>query len=114
MSGISVSLSRSICNGYYILSFQSHPPDFREAMLQDLTKYISKDRDYAIARGRFGETWKYSYQIYWSSIKVRLQCLFCLVVKLKIQQVAIKSVLIHASDQQSDNKYEECHVRWSF
>jgi hypothetical protein len=23
-------------------------------------------------------------------------------------------VVIHASDQQSGNKYEECHVRWSF
>jgi hypothetical protein len=45
-----------------------------ETMLQDLSEYITKDGDYAITRGGFGEIWKCTFHIDRTSVKVRLQC----------------------------------------
>ncbi|KAG1802997.1 kinase-like domain-containing protein [Suillus variegatus] len=43
-----------------------------EVMLQDLSEYITKDGDYPIARGGFGEIWKCTYR---SSVKVAVKAL---------------------------------------
>jgi hypothetical protein len=53
-------------------SNDSHP----EAMLQNLTGYITKDEYYPTARGGFGEIWKCTFHINRRSVKVSLQCLF--------------------------------------
>ncbi|KAG1794073.1 kinase-like domain-containing protein [Suillus subaureus] len=46
-----------------------------EAMLQNLTRYITKDEYYPTARGGFGEIWKCTYQIDRRSIKVAVKAL---------------------------------------
>ncbi|KAG1734992.1 kinase-like domain-containing protein [Suillus lakei] len=45
------------------LPTRNHEPDnhLPEAMLQDLSRYITKDDDYPAARGGFGEIWKCTY-----------------------------------------------------
>jgi len=53
--------------------FQSSVPP--EEMVQDLTAYISKDHDSAVARGGFGEIWKCIYHADWGQVNVRLQML---------------------------------------
>ncbi|KAG1752439.1 kinase-like domain-containing protein, partial [Suillus paluster] len=51
---------------------QQPPP---EAMLQDLAKYITKDSDYPVARGGFGEIWKCTFRMHHKSIKVAVKAL---------------------------------------
>ncbi|KAG2341783.1 kinase-like protein [Suillus weaverae] len=46
-----------------------------EAMLKDLSNDITKDGDYPIARGGFGEIWKCTYHIDRTSIKVAVKAL---------------------------------------
>ncbi|KAG2343707.1 kinase-like protein [Suillus weaverae] len=46
-----------------------------EATLKDLSKDITKDGDYPIARGGFGEIWKCTYHINRRSIKVAVKAL---------------------------------------
>ncbi|KAG2138078.1 kinase-like domain-containing protein [Suillus bovinus] len=46
-----------------------------ESMLQDLSKYITKDGDYPIARGGFGEIWKCTLNIDRNSVKVAVKAL---------------------------------------
>ncbi|KAG2343684.1 kinase-like protein [Suillus weaverae] len=46
-----------------------------EATLKDLSKHITKDGDYPIARGGFGEIWKCTYHIDRTSIKVAVKAL---------------------------------------
>ncbi|KAG1843272.1 kinase-like domain-containing protein [Suillus subalutaceus] len=46
-----------------------------EAMLQDLSKYITKNGDYPVARGGFGEVWKCTYLINRRSTKVAVKTL---------------------------------------
>ncbi|KAG2343686.1 kinase-like protein [Suillus weaverae] len=53
-----------------------------ETMLQDLSKYITKDGKYPVARGGFGEIWKCTYHVDRRSIKV-----------------AVKALQVYASDQ---------------
>ncbi|KAG2141626.1 kinase-like domain-containing protein [Suillus cothurnatus] len=53
-----------------------------EAVLQDLSQYITKDGDYPVARGGFGEIWKCTYHIDQRSIKV-----------------AVKALQVYAADQ---------------
>jgi hypothetical protein len=55
-----------------------------ETMLRDLSKYITKDGDYAITRGGFGEIWKCTFHIDRTSVKVRLQCSLSVDLKLKL------------------------------
>ncbi|KAG1803967.1 kinase-like domain-containing protein [Suillus subaureus] len=62
----------------HLQSRSSVPP----AMLQDLTKSITKTGDYPVTHGGFGEIWKCSYQVDWGLIAV-----------------AVKSLLVYASDQ---------------
>ncbi|KAG2073653.1 kinase-like protein [Suillus decipiens] len=50
--------------------------------LQDLSNYITKDEDYPVARGGFGEIWKCTYDIDHKPIKV-----------------AVKSLQVYADDQ---------------
>ncbi|KAG2156438.1 kinase-like domain-containing protein [Suillus clintonianus] len=51
-------------------------------MLQNLTAYITKDGDYPVARGGFGEIWKCTYSIDRGSTKV-----------------AVKALQVYAADQ---------------
>ncbi|KAG2156410.1 kinase-like domain-containing protein [Suillus clintonianus] len=51
-------------------------------MLQDLSKYITKDGDYPVARGGLGEIWKCTYFMDRLSIKV-----------------AVKALQVYAADQ---------------
>ncbi|KAG1870956.1 kinase-like domain-containing protein [Suillus tomentosus] len=52
------------------------PDDFSlEAMLQDLSKYITKEGDYPVTRGGFGEIWKSTLHIDRSSVKVAVKAL---------------------------------------
>ncbi|KAG1857439.1 kinase-like domain-containing protein [Suillus subluteus] len=44
-----------------------------EAVLQNLTGYITKDEDYPTARGGFGEIWKCTYHIDRRSVKVAVK-----------------------------------------
>ncbi|KAG1794680.1 kinase-like domain-containing protein [Suillus plorans] len=44
-------------------------------MLQDLSKYITKEGDYPVARGGFGEIWKCTLHIDRSSVKVAVKAL---------------------------------------
>ncbi|KAG2055087.1 kinase-like protein [Suillus hirtellus] len=44
-------------------------------MLQDLSKYITKDGDYPVNRGGFGEIWKCTLHIDRSSVKVAVKAL---------------------------------------
>ncbi|KAG2116774.1 kinase-like domain-containing protein [Suillus clintonianus] len=53
-----------------------------DARLQNLTAYITKDGDYPVARGGFGEIWKCTYSINRTSIKV-----------------AVKALQVYAADQ---------------
>ncbi|KAG2361624.1 hypothetical protein BDR07DRAFT_1409151 [Suillus spraguei] len=46
-----------------------------EAMLQDLSRYITKDGEYPAARGGFGEIWKCTFGIDHSSVKVAVKAL---------------------------------------
>ncbi|KAG2143615.1 kinase-like domain-containing protein [Suillus clintonianus] len=46
-----------------------------EARLQNLTEYITKDGDYPVARGGFGEIWKCTYHNDQTSIKVAVKAL---------------------------------------
>ncbi|KAG1852706.1 hypothetical protein F4604DRAFT_1294428 [Suillus subluteus] len=46
------------------------PDNLPETMLQNLSKYITKDGDYPVARGGFGEIWKCSFHINRGSVKV--------------------------------------------
>ncbi|KAJ8581389.1 kinase-like protein [Rhizopogon salebrosus TDB-379] len=54
-------------------------------LLQDLTKYITKVEDYAVARGGFGEIWRCTYSTDQGPVTV-----------------AVKSLLMYASDQLSE------------
>ncbi|KAG1794074.1 kinase-like domain-containing protein [Suillus subaureus] len=67
-----------------VLSARKVEPDDLppEATLQDLSRYISKDGDYPVARGGFGEIWKCTFQIDRSSVKV-----------------AVKALQVYAADQ---------------
>jgi hypothetical protein len=47
-----------------------------EAMLRDLTEYITKTGEFADARGGFGEIWKCILQVDQGPINVCLQCSF--------------------------------------
>lgn len=58
-----------------------------KATLQDLSKYITKDEDYPVARGGFGEIWKCTYDIDRKPIKV-----------------AVKSLQVYADDQLGPTK----------
>ncbi|KAG2036653.1 kinase-like domain-containing protein [Suillus americanus] len=58
-----------------------------EATLQDLSKYITKDGDYPVARGGFGEIWKCIYHKDHSSVKV-----------------AVKALQVYADDQLGEAK----------
>ncbi|KAG2060322.1 kinase-like protein [Suillus hirtellus] len=53
-----------------------------EARLQDLTGYITKDEEYPVARGGFGEIWKCTFDIDHTLIKV-----------------AVKALQVYAADQ---------------
>jgi hypothetical protein len=55
-----------------------------EAILQDLSKQITKDGDYPVARGGFGEIWKCTFHIDHRLVKVCLQCCLYLFLKLII------------------------------
>ncbi|KAG2361761.1 hypothetical protein BDR07DRAFT_1461278 [Suillus spraguei] len=46
-----------------------------EATLQDLSEYIIKDEDYPVARGRFWEIWKCTFDIGRNSVKVAVKAL---------------------------------------
>ncbi|KAG1859328.1 hypothetical protein DFJ58DRAFT_840196 [Suillus subalutaceus] len=46
-----------------------------EAMLQDTSKYITKDGDYPVARGGFGEIWKCTFYKDHSAVKVAVKAL---------------------------------------
>ncbi|KAG1833283.1 kinase-like domain-containing protein [Suillus subluteus] len=54
----------------------------RDVILQDLSKYITKDGDYPVARGGFGEIWKCTFHIDRTSAKV-----------------AVKALQVYAADQ---------------
>ncbi|KAG0701780.1 kinase-like domain-containing protein [Suillus ampliporus] len=56
-------------------------------MLQDLSKYITKDEDYPVARGGFGEIWKCTYHLDRRPIKV-----------------AVKALQVYAADQLGPEK----------
>jgi hypothetical protein len=45
-------------------------------LLQDLTQYITKVGDYAVARGGFGEIWRCIYSTDQGLVPVRFQCCF--------------------------------------
>lgn len=68
------------------------------AFLQDLTSRITKIEDYAVARGGFGEIWQCMYSTDQGPIKVSLQG-FVTYMKLTIPKVAVKALLLYASDQ---------------
>jgi hypothetical protein len=68
-------------------------------MLQDLTGSITKTGDYPVARGGFGEIWKCTYQTDRGRIAVRAILFLLTCAKLTIRQVAVKSLLVYASDQ---------------
>jgi serine/threonine protein kinase len=68
-------------------------------VLQDLTEYITKTGDYPVARGGFGEIWKCTYQTDRGPIPVRTISFLPTCAKLKIRQVAVKSLLVYTSDQ---------------
>ncbi|KAG1763571.1 kinase-like domain-containing protein [Suillus placidus] len=53
-----------------------------EATLHDLSEFITKDGDYPVARGGFGEIWKCTYRIDRTSVKV-----------------AVKALQVYATDQ---------------
>jgi WD40 repeat protein len=53
-----------------------------EAILKDLSKHITKDEDYPVARGGFGEIWKCSFHIHRRTVKVCLQ--YCLYIHQKL------------------------------
>ncbi|KAG2737232.1 kinase-like protein, partial [Suillus brevipes Sb2] len=53
-----------------------------EAILQDLSEHITKDEDYPVARGGFGEIWKCSFHIDRRTVKV-----------------AVKALQVYAADQ---------------
>ncbi|KAG2369056.1 kinase-like domain-containing protein, partial [Suillus spraguei] len=59
-----------------------------EAMLQGLSRYVTKDGDYPAARGGFGEIWKCTFGVDHSSVKVRLPSF-----------VAVKALQVYADDQ---------------
>ncbi|KAG2742684.1 kinase-like protein [Suillus brevipes Sb2] len=61
-----------------------------ETMLQDLSTYITKDGDYAIARGGFGEIWKCTFHIDRTSVKV-----------------AVKALQVYESDQLGEAKMKK-------
>ncbi|KAG1735060.1 kinase-like domain-containing protein [Suillus lakei] len=58
------------------------PGDPLEVMLRDLTRYITKDEEYPVAGGGFGEIWKCTYKKDKTPIKV-----------------AVKSLKVYAADQ---------------
>jgi hypothetical protein len=70
-----------------------------EAMLQDLSEYITTDEKYPVARGGFGDIWKCTLRTDGRSAKVRLQCCFSISLKLIIGQVAVKAFRAYAADQ---------------
>jgi len=84
-----------------------------EAMLQDLSKHITKDGKYAIARGGFGEIWKCTLRTDGRSAKVRLQCCFSISLKLIIGQVAVKAFHAYAADQLGAAKTKKIKVNFS-
>ncbi|KAG2035022.1 kinase-like domain-containing protein [Suillus americanus] len=51
------------------------PDNLLETTLQDLSKYITKDNDYPVARGGFGEIWKCTFHINRTSVKVAVKAL---------------------------------------
>ncbi|KAG2361741.1 hypothetical protein BDR07DRAFT_1485519 [Suillus spraguei] len=61
-----------------------------EAMLQDLSLYITKDGDYPVARGGFEEIWKCIYRMDRRSVKV-----------------AVKALQVYAADQLGAAKTEK-------
>jgi hypothetical protein len=69
-----------------VFSARSDKPDDlpTEATLQDLSKQITKDGDYPVARGGFGEIWKCTLHIDRRSVNVCLQCCLYLCLKLII------------------------------
>jgi hypothetical protein len=81
-----------------------------EAVLQDLSQYITKDGDYPVARGGFGEIWKCTYHIDQRSIKVCLQCCLSISLKLMIGQVAVKALQVYAADQFGTAKTKKIKV----
>ncbi|KAG1805189.1 kinase-like domain-containing protein [Suillus subaureus] len=58
------------------------PSDLSETIFQDLSIYITKDGEYPVARGGFGEVWKCTYHIDRGSVKV-----------------AVKALQVYAADQ---------------
>ncbi|KAG1797209.1 kinase-like domain-containing protein [Suillus subaureus] len=58
------------------------PSDLAETIFQDLSIYITKDGEYPVARGGFGEVWKCTYHIDRGSVKV-----------------AVKALQVYAADQ---------------
>ncbi|KAG1755341.1 hypothetical protein EDB19DRAFT_1660524 [Suillus lakei] len=69
---------------------EDSPP---ETMLQNLTRYITKDEDYPVARGGFGEIWKCTYHMDLQPIKV-----------------AVKSLQVYAADQLGPAKKKKIQV----
>ncbi|KAG2349257.1 kinase-like protein [Suillus weaverae] len=76
-----------IKNEFQALSRASQNP--RLAVLHDLTRYITKDEEYPVAGGGFGEIWKCTYKKDRISIKV-----------------AVKSLRVYAADQGKEKKNE--------
>jgi len=70
----------------------SMPP---EAMLQDLTEYITKDEEYPAARGGFGEIWKCTYQS-----------------DQRLMKVAVKALMVYSADQFGEAKEKKIKRIW--
>jgi len=81
-------------------------------MLQDLTSHIAKLGDYPDAFGGFGEIWRCIYHRDRGPVHVGLQRLSLTIVRLIIQQVAVKSLRVYASDY-SDNMERKSKVSTS-
>ncbi|KAG1752440.1 kinase-like domain-containing protein [Suillus paluster] len=62
-------------------------------MLQDLSRYITKDEDYPVARGGFGEIWKCTY-----------------IINRRPVKVAVKSLQVYAADQLGAAKKKKVKV----
>jgi hypothetical protein len=71
--------SRDLPLSSHVFSAGNVGPDdiSHEATLRDLSKYITKDGDYPVARGGFGEIWKCTFRNHCSSVKVRLPSFVC-------------------------------------
>jgi len=89
--------------------FQSRSSFPAEVILQDLTASITKTGEFPVARGGFGEVWKCIYQTHGGPTDVRgIICMH--LSKVEVLQVAVKALLVYASDQFSEGMEKKTKV----